>query len=61
MSYSNLLSGFRDGALNETLPPLWSVQLDSEAEVLKWFKAAIDALRDTQLQRAEIQVRNRYF
>jgi hypothetical protein len=61
MSYSNLLSGFRDGSLNETLPPLWSVQLDSEDEVLKWFKAAIDTLRDTQLQRAEIMLRNRDF
>jgi hypothetical protein len=59
--YSNLLSGFRDGSLNETLPPLWSVDLESSDEVLKWFKTCMDAMKDRQLERAEVMLRNRDF
>lgn len=61
--YSSLLSGF-NGETNEfydSIKPLWSIDLDDNEEVLKWFKSAIDGLRDRQTARAEVMLRNRDF
>ena len=63
MTYGTLLSGFGSNYLDtfEPIRPLWSIDLDSEEEVLRWFKETIDTMRDRQLERAQIMLRNRDF
>lgn len=63
MTYGTLLSGFGSNHLDTFYPvkPLWSIDLDNNDEVLKWFKDTIDVLRDRQLERAQIMLRNRDF
>lgn len=62
-SYGTLLSGFGTSYANtyDSLKPLWSIDLESEDEILKWFKLAIDTLKDRQVARAEVMLRNRDF
>lgn len=62
-NYGTLLSGMGGsfGSTYDSLQPLWAIDLDSEDEVLKWFKCAIDTLRDRQVSRAEVMLRNRDF
>lgn len=61
-NYANLLSGFSGFSdTYETLRPLWSIDLQDDHEILTWFKCAIDTLRDRQVQRAEVMLRNRDF
>lgn len=45
----------------DSVKPLWAVDLENEDEVLKWFKCAIDTLKDDQVERAEVMLRNRDF
>lgn len=61
MSYSSLLSGFKNASLNDSLKPLWSIDFEDNDAILTWFKETIDALKDTQLARAEVMLRNRDF
>ena len=62
-SYGTLLSGFNGNTSNiyDSVPPLWSIDLDEPHEVLTWFKTAVDSLRDRQVARAEIMLRHRDF
>lgn len=62
MSYGSLLQGFNSYADNyDTISPLWTISLEDDEEILKWFKLAIDTLRDRQVARAEVMLRNRDF
>lgn len=63
MSYGTLLSGFGNSSqgMYESIKPLWATDLDDPDEVCKWFKSAIDGLKDSQLERAEAQIRNNDF
>lgn len=62
-SYGTLLSGFGSQYANtyDSVKPLWSIDLDDDDEILKWFKSSIDTLRDRQVARAEVMLRNRDF
>ncbi len=62
-SYGTLLSGFNGNTSNiyDSVPPLWSIDLDDPHEILTWFKTSIDSLRDRQVARAEVMLRHRDF
>lgn len=59
--FSTLLSGFGATRTDEPVRGLWTIDLDDDEEVCKWFKCAIESLKDSQLDRAEQQLQNRDF